>query len=182
MEKAKKLLSAIDRELSGDELTISGLQYDRGIANDLPTSPISMEDDGQARLDKAIRHFSREGQPNEIRELAAAFKRTTEAEPIDFRKVRILKHGLLARLRNRSGLLPNDKLNDDVISLIESTIRSIESAGRSDEDHIMADYLHAFADDDTIKDSNVIVSPPICPIAYCSGAPIPTNTFYKIFS
>ena len=153
MEKAKKLLSAIDRELSGDELTISGLQYDRGIANDLPTSPISMEDDGQARLDKAIRHFSREGQPNEIRELAAALKRTTEAEPIDFRKVRILKHGLLARLRNRSGLLPNDKLNDDVISVIESTIRSIESAGRSDEDHIMADYLHAFADDDTIKDS-----------------------------
>ena len=29
---------------------------------------------------------------------------------------------------------------------------------------------------------NVIVTPPICPIAYCSGAPIPTTTFYKIFS
>lgn len=153
MEKATKFLSTIDRELAGDELTISGLQYDRGIANNIPTSPISMEDNGQLLLNKAIRHFSRESQPNEIRELAAVLKRTVEAETIDFRKVRILKHGLLARLRNHSGLVPNDKLNDDVISLIQSTIRSIESAERSNEDHIMTDYLQAFADEDAIKDS-----------------------------
>ena len=153
MEKATKLLATIDRELSGDELAISGLKYDRGIANNIPTSLISMEDDGPALMNKAIRHFSRESQPNEIRELAVALKRTSEAETIDFRKVRILKHGLLAKLRNQNGFLPNDKLNRDVISLIQSTIRSIESAERSDEDRIMADYLRAFADEDTIKDS-----------------------------
>lgn len=153
MEKAAKLLSALDRELSGDELIISGLKYDRRIANNIPTSFISMEDDGLTLLDKAIRHFSRDSQPNEIRELATALKRTSEEETIDFRKVRILKHSLLAKLRTQSGLLPNDKLNRDVILLIQSTIRSIESAERSDEERIMADYLRAFADEDTIKDS-----------------------------
>ena len=153
MEKAGKLLSTIDREISGDELTISGLKYDRIIANNIPTSLISMEDDGMSLIDKAIRHFSRNSQPNEIRELAGALKHLSEAKTIDFRKVRILKHALLAKLRNHSGLLPNDKLNCDVISLIQSTIRAIESAERSDEDRIMADYLRAFADDDTIKES-----------------------------
>ena len=153
MEKATKLLSTIDREISGDELTISGLKFDRRIANNIPTSPISMDDDGAALLNKAIRHFSRDTQPNEIRELASALRRISEEDTIDFRKIRILKHGLLAKLRNQSGLLPNDKLNHDVISLIHSTIQSIESAERSDEDRIMADYLRAFADEDTIRDS-----------------------------
>lgn len=152
-EKATKLLTTLERELSGDELTISGLKYDREIANNIPTSLISMEDDGQALLNKAIQHFSRDNQPNEIRELATALKHVSEAETIDFRKIRILKHALLAKMRNQSGLLPNDKLNHDVISLIQSTISSIESAERSDEERIMADYLRAFADEDIIKDS-----------------------------
>ena len=152
-EKAIKLLAAIDRELAGDELTISGLKYDRRIANNIPTSALSMEDDGDTLINKAIRHFSREGQPKDIQEIAGALKGIYSDEKIDFKKIKILKNCLLAKLRNQSGLLPNDKLNHEVVALIETTIRSIESAERSDEDRIMADYLRAFADEDTIKDS-----------------------------
>ena len=153
LEKAEKLLSAVDREIAGDEFTISGLKYDRQIANNIPTSALSMEDDGAALLSKSVRHFSRDHQPEDIRELAYVLEAIGSAEEIDFRKIKILKNCLLAKLRNHSGMLPNDKLNREAAALIETTVRSIESAERSDEDRIMADYLRAFADEDTIKDS-----------------------------
>jgi energy-coupling factor transporter ATP-binding protein EcfA2 len=153
LDKAKKLLSMLEIELLGDELTVSGLRFDRQIAGNIPTSKTSMEDAGLELLNKAIRHFSSNQYPEVIRQISSALKSTCAGDETDFSKVRILKNRLLTELRNKSGLLPNDKLNKEAVALIESTVKSIESAERSDEDRIMADYLRAFADEDTIRES-----------------------------
>ena len=153
LPQVERLLAEAEAEITGDDAARARLRLDRQTANDLPISPVSMADDGEKAVRKALRRFSADRYPPEIQQIRQVMEREYGKEPINYRNIRLLKNRLLANLRERSGLLSNERLNRRAAALLEEVIQALEQTERSDEDRIMADYVNAFSDEDGIKEA-----------------------------
>ena len=153
LPRTEDLLARAEAEIQGDSRERARMRVDREAAGNLPISPVSMEDGGEALVERVRRRFSRETYPAEVRKVCGLLTEAYGGEPVNWKRVRTLKNWLLSELGERSGLLSNNRLNGEAEALLDSAVRFIEEAERSDEERIMSSYVGAFADEEGMKKS-----------------------------
>lgn len=150
---AEALLACVEAEIQGDGASQARLHLDRLAADGLPVSPVSMEDGGPETVRKVLRRFSGQQYAGEIQRICQALEREYGTEPVAYRRVKILKNRLLSELREKSGLLSNNRLNEKAAAALEEAVQAVERSERSDEERIMAEYVGAFSDEEGIRES-----------------------------